>query len=88
MVTDILFSAKISKMGDNRIIWTPKSLSEMIKPFEDEKRVLVKIMSTNPNYDWRWRIYWQGITLSQLCENTYIDECSKAGKEVGKLRWH
>ena len=47
MVTDILFSAKISKMGDNRIIWTPKSLSEMIKPFEDEKRVLVKIMSTN-----------------------------------------
>jgi len=47
MVTDILFSAKISKMGDNRIIWIPKSLSEMIKPFEDEKRVLVKIMSTN-----------------------------------------
>ena len=46
MVTDILFSAKI-KMGDNRIIWIPKSLSEMIKPFEDEKRVLVKIMSTN-----------------------------------------
>ncbi|HEX6646776.1 MAG TPA: hypothetical protein VF047_06315 [Nitrososphaeraceae archaeon] len=52
MVTDILFSAKISKMGDNRIIWIPKSLSEMIKPFEDEKRVLVKIMSTNTkNYD-------------------------------------
>jgi hypothetical protein len=47
MFTDILFSAKISKMGDNRIIWIPKSLSEMIKPFEDEKRVLVKIMSTN-----------------------------------------
>jgi predicted transcriptional regulator len=47
MVTDILFSAKISKMGDNRIIWIPKSLSEMIKPFEDEKRVLVKIMSTH-----------------------------------------
>ena len=23
------------------------SMSEMIKPFEDEKRVLVKIMSTN-----------------------------------------
>jgi hypothetical protein len=52
MVTDILFSAKISKMGDNRIIWIPKSLCEMIKPFEDEKRVLVKIMSTNTkNYD-------------------------------------
>ena len=47
MVTDIVFSAKSSKMGDNRIIWIPKSLSEMIKPFEDEKRVLVKIMSTN-----------------------------------------
>ena len=36
MVTDILFSAKISKMGEKRIIWIPKSLSEMIKPFEDE----------------------------------------------------
>jgi hypothetical protein len=47
MFTDILFSAKISRMGDNMIIWIPKSLSEMIKPFEDEKRVLVKIMSTN-----------------------------------------
>ena len=47
MVTNILFNAKISKMGDNRIIWIPKSLSEMIKPFEDEKRLLVKIMSTN-----------------------------------------
>jgi hypothetical protein len=47
MVTDILFSAKISKLRDNRIIWIPKSLCEMIKPFEDEKRLLVKIMSTN-----------------------------------------
>jgi hypothetical protein len=52
MVTDIVFSAKFSKMGDNRIIWIPKSLSEMIKLFENEKRVLVKIMSTNTkNYD-------------------------------------
>ena len=52
MVTDIVFSAKFSKMCDNRIIWISKSLSEMIKPFEDEKRVLVKIMSTNTkNYD-------------------------------------
>ena len=42
MVTNILFNAKISKMGDYRIIWIPKSLSEMIKPFEDEKRVLVQ----------------------------------------------
>ena len=47
MVTNMLFNAKISKMGDNSIIWIPKSLSEMIKPFEDEKRLLVKIMSTN-----------------------------------------
>ena len=46
MTTDIVFSAKISKMGDNRVIWIPKSFSEMIKSFEDE-RVLVKIMSTN-----------------------------------------
>jgi hypothetical protein len=47
-----LFSAKISKLRDNRIIRIPKSLSEIIKPFEDEKRVLVKIMSTNAkNYD-------------------------------------
>jgi hypothetical protein len=47
MVTNMLFNAKISKMGDNSIIWIFKSLWEMIKPFEDEKRVLVKIMSTN-----------------------------------------
>ena len=46
MVTDVKFSAKISKMGDNRVIWIPKSFAEMIKPFEDE-RVLVQIMSTN-----------------------------------------
>ena len=46
MVTEIAFSSKISKMGDNRVIWIPKSFSEMIKPFEEEK-VLVKIMSTN-----------------------------------------
>ncbi len=30
MVTNMLFNAKISKMGDNSIIWIPKSLSEMI----------------------------------------------------------
>ena len=46
MVVDVIFNAKISKMGDNRIIWIPKSFAEMIKPWEDEK-VLVKIMSTN-----------------------------------------
>ena len=47
MVTNILYNAKIRNMGDNRIIWIPKRLSEVIKPFEDEKGVLVKIMSTN-----------------------------------------
>ena len=52
MVTNILFNAKISKMGDYRIIWIPKSLSEMIKPFEDEKRVLFKIMNTNTKGLW------------------------------------
>ena len=46
LVVDVVFSAKISKMGDNRIIWIPKSFAEMIKPWEDE-RVLVKICSTN-----------------------------------------
>ena len=46
MVTDVLFSAKISKMGENRVIWIPKSFGEMIKSFENE-RVLVKIMSRN-----------------------------------------
>ncbi|HEX2405675.1 MAG TPA: hypothetical protein VHJ38_00590 [Nitrososphaeraceae archaeon] len=47
MVTNILYNAKIRNMVDNRIIWIHKRLSEMIKPFEDEKRLLVKIMSTN-----------------------------------------
>jgi hypothetical protein len=47
MVTNILYNAKIRNMGDNRIIWIPKILSEVIKPFEYEKGVLVKIMSTN-----------------------------------------
>jgi antitoxin component of MazEF toxin-antitoxin module len=42
----VTFTAKISKMGDNRVIWIPKSFAEMIKPWEDEK-VLVKLMSTN-----------------------------------------
>jgi hypothetical protein len=43
---EVTFIAKISKMGDNRVIWIPKNFSEMIKPFEDE-RVLVKIMTRN-----------------------------------------
>ena len=46
MAVEVKFSAKISKMGENRIIWIPKSFEEMIKPWENEK-VLVKIMSTN-----------------------------------------
>ena len=35
VVTDELnFKSKISKMGDNRIIWVPLALREMIKEFE------------------------------------------------------
>jgi len=31
---ELRFKAKISKMGDNRIIWVPLALREMIKEFE------------------------------------------------------
>jgi hypothetical protein len=31
---ELKFKAKISKMGDNRIIWVPLALREMIKEFE------------------------------------------------------
>jgi hypothetical protein len=31
---ELTFKAKISKMGDNRIIWIPLALREMIKEFE------------------------------------------------------
>ena len=31
---ELRFKAKISKMGENRIIWVPLALREMIKEFE------------------------------------------------------
>ena len=31
---ELTFKSKISKMGDNRIIWVPMALHEMIKEFE------------------------------------------------------
>ena len=31
---ELTFRSKISKMGDNRIIWVPMALHEMIRDFE------------------------------------------------------
>ena len=40
---ELTFKSKISKMGDNRIIWVPMALHEMIKDFEkDDIMVSVK----------------------------------------------
>ena len=39
---ELTFKAKISKMGDNRIIWIPMALHEMIKDFE-QSDVMVSI---------------------------------------------
>lgn len=33
---ELTFKAKISKMGNNRVIWVPMALHEMIKDFEKE----------------------------------------------------
>jgi hypothetical protein len=33
---ELTFKAKISKMGNNRVIWVPRALHEMIKDFEKE----------------------------------------------------
>ena len=46
MTEDIKFPARISKMGDNKIIWIPKIMHDMIKKFEDE-RVTVTITRRN-----------------------------------------
>ena len=32
----LTFKSKLSKMGDNRIIWIPAALHEMIKNFEND----------------------------------------------------
>jgi hypothetical protein len=39
---ELTFKAKISKMGDNRIIWVPLALREMIKEFE-KRDIMVSI---------------------------------------------
>ena len=46
MNEDVKFPAKISKMGDNKIIWIPKTMHDMIEKFEDET-VTVIIMRRN-----------------------------------------
>ncbi|HYY71777.1 MAG TPA: hypothetical protein VE595_05140 [Nitrososphaeraceae archaeon] len=46
MTEDIKFPARISKMGDNKIIWIPKIMHDMIEKFEDE-RVTVTITRRN-----------------------------------------
>ena len=46
MTEDIKFPARISKMGDNKIIWIPKIMHDMIEKFEDE-RVTVTITKRN-----------------------------------------
>jgi hypothetical protein len=42
MKDELVFKSKISKMGDNRIIWIPLALREMIKEFQDDD-ILVSI---------------------------------------------
>jgi hypothetical protein len=49
MKDELVFVSKISRMGsNNRIIWIPAALHEMVKDFEDKKvRVRIKIVSDN-----------------------------------------
>jgi antitoxin component of MazEF toxin-antitoxin module len=43
---ELNFKAKISKMGDNKIIWIPAALHEMLKDFEkDDVMVSIKKVS-------------------------------------------
>jgi hypothetical protein len=46
MKDELVFVSKISRMGsNNRIIWIPSALHEMVKDFEDKKvRVRIKII--------------------------------------------
>ena len=39
---ELTFKAKISKMGNNRVIWVPMALHEMIKDF-DKEDVMISI---------------------------------------------
>ena len=34
------FSGKITKMGDNRVIWIPKRLHKDIEEYEDEQLII------------------------------------------------
>jgi len=45
-MNDIVFPAKISKMGDNKIIWISKTMHDMVEPFEGET-ITIKIMRRN-----------------------------------------
>ena len=36
MKDELIFRGKVSKMGDNRIIWIPIALREMIRDYEDD----------------------------------------------------
>ncbi len=45
-MNDITFPSKISKMGDNKIIWIPKSIHDMVESFEGET-ITIKIMRRN-----------------------------------------
>jgi len=40
MKDTLVFKSKISKMGNNRIIWIPLALREMVRDYEDEDIIL------------------------------------------------
>jgi hypothetical protein len=46
MMNELSFPGKISKMGNNKIIWIPKPMHDMVEPFEG-KTVTIKIMRRN-----------------------------------------
>ncbi len=41
MKDELIFKSKISKMGNNRIIWIPLALREMIRDYEDEDIIVI-----------------------------------------------
>ena len=45
MKDELVFKGKISKMGDNRIIWIPLAFHEMIKEYEHND-IIVSIKRT------------------------------------------
>jgi ABC-type arginine/histidine transport system permease subunit len=46
MKDELVFKSKISKMGDNRIIWIPLALREMIRDYEEDIIVTIKKQKT------------------------------------------